>query len=88
MSKPMNVVLIDEYLLEGETEPRKQYTTVGVAFPHKTGGGFTIRLRKNLSVSGDVHIFPMRERESSGGDRAGNEAGAAFDPNDEERFHY
>lgn len=82
--KPMNVVVVDEFVAKGESEPRKIYTTVGVAFPHKTGGGYTLKIRKNISLSGEVHLFPVQERRDR---EAGRQEIGGFDSSgDEESF--
>jgi hypothetical protein len=36
---------------------RKDWTRVGVAFPHKSGRGFTLKIAPQISVSGEVVIL-------------------------------
>lgn len=65
--KPLNAVMIEEYTIDGENEPRKAYTNVGIAFPHRNGkGGYTVRIRKGIAVSGELHLFPQQEKKEAG----------------------
>ena len=63
MSKYLNVFVQEQFESGGET--KSNYTKVGVAFPHETGGGFNLKITPGLSVSGDLVVFPPKENENS-----------------------
>ena len=49
---------------EGDTgQPKEDWHRVGVAFPHREGGGMNVQITEGLAVSGKLVIRPPRERE-------------------------
>lgn len=62
MSDNLNVYVTEEY---GD-DNKKLYTKVGTAFPHKQGGGFNIVLRKGISVSDRLVVFPKKPEDAAG----------------------
>ncbi len=63
MAKPFVVSVVNE-LPEREGEEKRNYwTRVGVAFPHRQGGGFNVEITPGLSVSGKLVIMPPKEDE-------------------------
>lgn len=62
MSDNLNVYVVEEY---GDSN-KKLYTQVGTAFPHKQGGGFNIVLRKGISVSDRLVVFPKKPDDAAG----------------------
>ncbi|MDP9115493.1 MAG: hypothetical protein M3O20_17675 [Acidobacteriota bacterium] len=44
-----------------EDTAKKDWTKVGVAFPHKSGKGFTLKIAPQISLSGDVVILEHEE---------------------------
>ena len=51
-----------ETLTNDDGSPRKFFTNVGAAFPHKNGGGITVLIRPGLSVHSELVLFPPREK--------------------------
>ena len=47
-------------------EERTFRTRVGVAFPHKRAEGYTILIDDNLSVGGEIVLFPPFDNERNG----------------------
>lgn len=56
----LNVFTVEEYEKDGEAA--RNWTKVGVAFPHKDGSGFNIQLRA-LPTDGKLVLFPPRDEE-------------------------
>ena len=50
-----------EYQQGKDEAPRKEWTKVGVAFPHKSGKGFTLKIAQQIALSGDVVILEHEE---------------------------
>lgn len=67
MPERYDAVVIEESetLTNDDGTPRKFFTNVGAAFPHKNGGGITVLIRQGLSVHGELVLFPPRERNQS-----------------------
>jgi len=59
MSKYLNVFVQEQFESGGET--KSNYTKVGVAFPHKKGEGFNLKITPGIAVSGDLVLFPPKE---------------------------
>ena len=51
---------------EIDGEERTFRTRVGVAFPHKRAEGYTILIDDNLSVGGEIVLFPPFDDDRSG----------------------
>ena len=64
MPERYDAVVIEESetLTNDDGTPRKFFTNVGAAFPHKNGGGITVLVRQGISVHGELVLFPPRER--------------------------
>ena len=64
MPERYDAVVIEESetLTNDDGTPRKFFTNVGAAFPHKNGGGITVLIRQGISVGGELVLFPPRER--------------------------
>ena len=64
MPERYDAVVIEESetLTNDNGTPRKFFTNVGAAFPHKNGGGMTVLIRQGISVGGELVLFPPRER--------------------------
>lgn len=65
-NKPFNVISVREYTDKNSGEVRKQYTTVGVAFPVKDGG-FSLKIHEGLAISGEALILPRKDRAEDDG---------------------
>lgn len=57
----LEVFATSECTVEGMTEKRTTKTKIGVAFPHKQGGGFSIRLVDGITISGNLVVLPPQE---------------------------
>ena len=53
-------------------EERTFRTRVGVAFPHKRAEGYTILIDDNLSVGGEIVLFPPFDNDRDGRPERGN----------------
>ena len=64
MPERYDAVVIEESdtLTNDDGTPRKFFTNVGAAFPHKNGDGITVLIRQGLGVYGELVLFPPRER--------------------------
>ena len=51
---------------EIDGEERTFRTRVGVAFPHKRAEGYTILVDDNLSVGGEIVLFPPFDNDRNG----------------------
>ena len=51
---------------EIDGEERTFRTRVGVAFPHKRSEGYTILIDDNLSVGGEIVLFPPFDNDRNG----------------------
>ena len=51
---------------EIDGEERTFRTRVGVAFPHKRAEGYTILIDDNLSVGGEIVLFPPFDNDRNG----------------------
>ena len=63
-------------------EERRFRTRIGVAFPHKRAEGYTILINDNISVAGEIVLFPPFDDDTGPTDRSGNdgaESGNGFD---------
>ena len=57
---------------EIDGEERTFRTRVGVAFPHKRADGYTILIDDNLSIRGEIVLFPPFDDAGSGRPERGN----------------
>ena len=65
---------------EIDGEERVFRTRVGVAFPHKRADGYTILIDDNLSVRGDIVLFPpFDDNRDRGPERSQPPAGSGAD---------
>lgn len=64
MTERLDVLVVEESetLTNDDGTPRKFFTNVGVGFPHKNGGGMTVRIRPGISVHDELVLFPAKER--------------------------
>ena len=62
--KPLDAFLIEEY--DTADGKKKKYHQVGTAFPHRTGEGFNLVITPGMAVSGEIAIFPRKERVADG----------------------
>ena len=64
MPERYDAVVIEESetLTNDDGSPRKFFTNVGAAFPHKNGGGITVLIRPGLSVHDELVLFPPKEK--------------------------
>ncbi|MCY4029623.1 MAG: hypothetical protein OXH75_25325 [Acidobacteria bacterium] len=76
---------------EIDGEERVFRTRVGVAFPHKRADGYTILIDDNLSVGGEIVLFPPfdddrnpRPERTRPEPRAAAESGNGFDDFDDD----
>ena len=60
MPERYDAVVIEESKTQtnDDDSPRKFFTNVGAAFPHKNGDGITVLIRPGLSVHGELVLFP------------------------------
>ena len=61
LGKRYDAFVTREYQPGGEEAPRKDWTKVGVAFPHRSGKGFTLKIAPQIALSGDVVILEHEE---------------------------
>lgn len=61
MSKYLNAFVSETFEQNGQEKTR--YTKVGVAFPHKERGGFSIKIASGIAVSGELILFPPSEKD-------------------------
>jgi hypothetical protein len=57
MSKRYNLTIVNEF--ESKGEKAKKYTTVGVAFYNKESDTLSVRINPNISVHGELVLFPQ-----------------------------
>ncbi len=76
---------------EIDGEERTFRTRVGVAFPHKRAEGYTILIDDNLSVGGEIVLFPPFDNDRNGRPERSNrqsprstESGNGFDDFDDD----
>lgn len=60
--KAMNAFVTETYTPNGSDEEKTQYHRVGVAFPHRKGGGINLEIASGIAVSGRVVLFPQEEK--------------------------
>ncbi len=48
-----------------EEKPGKEWLRVGVAFPHASGNGFSIKITPNISVTGDLVALKHDAKDST-----------------------
>ena len=58
------VIETSETLVKDDGSPRKFFTNVGAAFPHRRGDGMTVLIRQGISVAGELVLFPAQERDT------------------------
>jgi len=63
MTKYMNVFVQETFDANG-TE-KTNFTKVGVAFPHKKGEGFNLKITDGISVAGELVVFPPKDNDES-----------------------
>jgi hypothetical protein len=63
MTKYLNAFVQETFEVNGEE--KSSYTKVGVAFPHKKGEGFNLKITAGIAVSGDLVLFPPKENDES-----------------------
>lgn len=56
----LNLFVTDNYK-DKSGEKKTYYTQVGNVVPHSKGGGFSVFIRPNISVSGELVIFPPKD---------------------------
>ena len=67
MAKYLGIFVTESY--EGnDGEERTSYHRVGAMFPHRKGGGFTVRITNGISVTGDLVALPPREKPEPNGE--------------------
>lgn len=70
-------------IMQHDPDNDKSQTEVGALWPHKQGGGFTVSLRRGISISAlqgvRINAFPLREddrgRSGSGSGTGGGKGG-------------
>jgi hypothetical protein len=60
--KMHGVYVIRNYTVDRQV--KSEWTKIGVAFPHKDGTGFNVKLTA-LPIGGELTIFPFREKEDA-----------------------
>ena len=64
-------VLKSETFTDGNGEEQSQYTRVGVAFPHNSGNGITLKITDGISVTGDLVVLPPKPKTAGQGQYQG-----------------
>ena len=64
-------VLKPENFVDSNEEEQTQFTKVGVAFPHNSGRGLTLKITDGISVSGDLVILPPKPKADNQGQYQG-----------------
>lgn len=55
-------VLKTENFVDSHEQEQTQFTKVGVAFPHSSGRGLTLKITDGISVTGDLVILPPKSK--------------------------
>ena len=56
-------VFVTEKFEGRDGEEKTNFTRVGVAFPHRNGGGYNIEIQTGISVSGKLVVLPPKDEE-------------------------
>ena len=55
-------VLKTENFLDSNEQEQTQFIKVGVAFPHSSDRGLTLKITDGISVTGDLVILPPKQK--------------------------
>ena len=65
-SAPQDAYIVENYSDKVTGEEKSKYHMVGSVISHKKGGGNTLYITPGMSISGEIVIFPRRERAADG----------------------
>jgi len=60
----MNVLKPSSYV-NGDGKEITTFTQVAVAFPHKDGGGCTVKIPEGVYLTGEIIVLPRTEKASN-----------------------
>ncbi len=60
--KPHDAFVVETYVDKPTGEEKKRYHQIGTVWKHKSGEGQTLQIIPGVSVSGDIVIFPRKDK--------------------------